>query len=462
MAGASLAHISERILNRPLLLHPQKILVIQSVLAGRIGLQDPGLSPEASQFTGETIDTDGTGKRTGRPMFRRTDAGVAIIDVLGTLVNRGAWIGASSGLTSYEGIQAQIAAVRADPNTHSVILDIASPGGEAVGAFETAAAVRDLAKSKRTVAVVNGMAASAAYAIASGATEIVTTETGVVGSIGVVLLHADYSAALAEDGIKPTLIFAGAHKVDGNPFEPLTDAVKTDLQAEVNAFYEKFLATVEAGRGSRTSRATARATEARTFIGDAAVKAGLADRVGTFESVLADLSSRKGSLSPSHPSQNRTSSMSHTAHYTAGDANERISAIVNHTSIKGSAARMSAAINLAISTPEMSVDGVVAFVTSHVGDSKSEIIAAATRQFAATNGAFNYNARRPVKIDANAIYEARRQATKDRSSNRLQTRLEDYDGAASSSGADMAGVDSRSIYEQRRTAMSSSRSSSEG
>ncbi|RWF97659.1 MAG: S49 family peptidase, partial [Mesorhizobium sp.] len=105
----------------------------------------------------------------------------------------------------------------ADPAVRSVILDMHSPGGEAVGAFETAALVRDLAARKRTVAVVNGMAASAMYAIASGANEIVTTETGIAGSIGVVLLHADFSRQLDRDGITPTLIHAGAHKVDANP-----------------------------------------------------------------------------------------------------------------------------------------------------------------------------------------------------------------------------------------------------
>ncbi|TIL81578.1 MAG: S49 family peptidase, partial [Mesorhizobium sp.] len=173
-------------------------------------------------------------------------------------------------------------------------LDMHSPGGEAVGAFETAALVRDLAARKRTVAVVNGMAASAMYAIGSGATEIVTTETGISGSIGVVLLHADFSRQLDREGITPTLIHAGAHKVDGNPFEPLSDAVREDLQAEVDAFYESFLVTVAKGRGNRLTAAAARKTEARTFIGQAAVDAGIADRVGSFELVLADLTRAPG------------------------------------------------------------------------------------------------------------------------------------------------------------------------
>src|SRR5690606_28979829 len=142
-----------------------------------------------------------------------------------------------------------------------------SPGGEAVGAFEMAARVRELRSKKRTVAVVNGMACSAAYALASGASEIVTTETGISGSIGVVLLHADVSRQLDREGITPTLIHAGSHKVDGNPFEPLTAEVRDDLQAEVNGFYDGFLTTVALGRGKRLTADAARATEARTKMG---------------------------------------------------------------------------------------------------------------------------------------------------------------------------------------------------
>jgi signal peptide peptidase SppA len=216
-------------------------------------------------------------------------------------------VGASSGLTSYEGISHQLKTAAADPAVQSIVLDLHSPGGEAVGAFEAAALVRQIAAQKRTIAVVNGMAASAAYAIASGANDIIVTETGVAGSIGVVMLHADFSRQLDREGVTPTLIHAGAHKVDGNPFEPLPDAVRTDLQAEVDAFYDSFLATVAKGRGSRLTAAAARKTEARTFIGKAAVAAGLADRVGTFETALAELTRARGQAQP----QNRRTSMDH-------------------------------------------------------------------------------------------------------------------------------------------------------
>jgi ClpP class serine protease len=137
--------------------------------------------------------------------------------------------------------------------------------------------------------VVNGMTASAAYAIASGARRIVTMPTGISGSIGVVLMHLDIAKALENEGLKPTLIFAGEHKIDGNPFEALPSDVRAELQREVSSFYDQFLETVALGRAS-LSEQRARATQARVYKGQDAVEAGLADAVGTFEDVLDELS----------------------------------------------------------------------------------------------------------------------------------------------------------------------------
>ncbi|MER9937426.1 S49 family peptidase [Mesorhizobium sp. M0088] len=393
-------------MNRPLLITPDKAQVIMSVLAGRIGIS----SPDATRFEGDNIERDADGKTVfgldawGDKVPKRkpynVKNGVGILTVTGSMVNRGAWVGASSGLTSYEGIQHQLKALATDDAVKSVILDLHTPGGEAVGAFETAALVRELSGQKRTVAIVNGMAASAGYAIAAGATEIVTTETGVGGSIGVVLMHADYSRALANEGISPTLIFAGAHKVDANPFEALSADVKADLQAEVNAFYDLFLKTVAKGRGNRLTAAMARKTEARTFIGQAAVDAGIADRLGSFESVLADLTRASGrstsqprrtSMSENNgaPAANEDAGIPKATHdaavkqaRTEGKAEgvaegtkagaeaerTRLSAIISADGIKGNAGRLSAALELATESPEMAAEKVVAFAAKNIAE----------------------------------------------------------------------------------------------
>jgi ClpP class serine protease len=112
----------------------------------------------------------------------------------------------------------------------------------------------------------------------------------VVGSIGVVMTHMDRSRQLERSGVKPTLIYAGAHKVDGNPFGPLSENVQADLQAEVRKFYDQFVSLVDRGRAGMTEQAI-RDTEARTYIGQDAIERGLADRMASLDEVLNDLSS---------------------------------------------------------------------------------------------------------------------------------------------------------------------------
>lgn len=280
-----LHRIAARVLNRPLLIVPHNAEIICSVLAERIGVEPmaalPERKPRASRFKGEAVH-DGAGI-----IYNRIDD-TAVVTVEGELVNRGAWIGADSGLTSYEGIDAQLRAAATDPKVRQILLDIESPGGEAVGAMELAATVRKVDKDKPVYAIANGMAASAAYAMASGARRLFTTPSAITGSIGVVLLHLDRSKELEKRGIKPTLIFAGAHKVDGHPFGPLPDTVTEDLKAEVSAFYDQFVKTVAAGRPGLTEDAI-RATEARTFMGEDAVSKGIADAVSSFDEALVEV-----------------------------------------------------------------------------------------------------------------------------------------------------------------------------
>ncbi len=290
---APLLHLADRALNRPLVIHPDKAAIIMDVLSGRIGIDGPDLgamSPEASRFYGSTRREDGSYS------MNRVAGGVAVIPIIGTLVNRGAWIGTSSGLVSYEGIGAQIREAAADPAVTSVILDIDTPGGEAGGITGLAGQIAALAKSKRVVAVVNDTACSGGYWIASAADEIIVSETSVVGSIGVLMLHINRAGEMQQKGWAPTFIHAGAHKVDGHSLGPLPDGVRADVQQSVDALYDRFVIAVGAGRGAKFSADQARATEARVFQGQAAIAAGLADRFGTFESVLAELQSRRTNL----------------------------------------------------------------------------------------------------------------------------------------------------------------------
>lgn len=288
-----LPHLADRVVGRPLLLHPDKIQVILWALQGRIGLHmdTEALQAEsthqldASQLAPQPEASRFRGRRSNHGPYR-IENGAAILPIVGSLVNRGAWVGAYSGLVSYEGIEAQLDAALADNAVSHIVLDIDSPGGEATGMFRLAEKLRAARQQKPITAFVNDMAASAAYGIAASTSRIVVSPSSIVGSIGVVMVHLDRSAEFEKKGQRPTLIFAGAHKVDGHPFAALPENVRADLQTEVEKFYALFVASVAAGRPQFSDDAI-RATEARTFLGEEAVKLGLADAIGSFEDALA-------------------------------------------------------------------------------------------------------------------------------------------------------------------------------
>jgi signal peptide peptidase SppA len=267
-----LPHLASRLFGAPLLVHRAKLDVILAVLGDRLNIHPPA------------ADLALTGTRAALPGA----PGIAVIPVHGTLVKRTAGLEAASGLTSYTEITAMLETALDDPQVAGILLDIDSPGGEASGSFELARRVREASAVKPVWAVANDAAYSAAYAIAAAANRIIVTETGGVGSIGVIALHIDQSVKDANEGYRYTAVTAGTHKNDFSPHQPLTDEAKAELQAEVDRLYGLFVEHVASMRTLGSD--DVRSTEAGLYFGANAIAAGLADAVGTFESALTDFS----------------------------------------------------------------------------------------------------------------------------------------------------------------------------
>lgn len=212
--------------------------------------------------------------------------GVAVIPVHGLLLNR---FGDSYGyVTGYTFIRRQRDLAMADPDVKLVIYDVNSGGGEAAGNFELAQESFDMRGTKPTFAIVNSNCYSAAFAFASAADKIYVTPSGGAGSIGVVATHFDVSKMLDNYGIKVTFIHAGEHKVDGNSFEPLSDEVKADIQARVDATYGRFVDLVAQNRGLDPK--VVRDTQARCYSAQDALALGLIDGVASPMEALALIS----------------------------------------------------------------------------------------------------------------------------------------------------------------------------
>lgn len=218
-----------------------------------------------------------------------TDAGVAIVPVIGPLVARHDWLSALFGASSYGEIGDAVEGAAADPAVRAILLELDSPGGEVGGLFDLVEELSAFRKEagKPLWAVASENALSASYAIASAAERLYVTRTGEVGSVGVIAVHIDESAADAMAGLKWTLIHAGARKVDGNPHQPLSATAHADMQADVDALHAELIEIVARNRGR--SLDAVRSTEAAIYRGARGVEIGFADRIGTIERALADL-----------------------------------------------------------------------------------------------------------------------------------------------------------------------------
>lgn len=235
----------------------------------------PARSAEATDATEQTCAAffGSNEHASGKPFIFA--GGIAVIPVYGALLHRDPWC--DRWATGYDYISSRVGAALGDDEVKGIIFDINSYGGHVAGNFELCEMIREARGKKPMAAVVDSRALSGGYSIASAVGKIYATPSADVGSIGVVMLHMSYEKMMQEWGVKPTFIYSGKHKVDGNPYEDLPEDVRKALQVSVERSYEKFVALVSTNRNM--SAEAVRATEARVYDADEALAAGLIDAV---------------------------------------------------------------------------------------------------------------------------------------------------------------------------------------
>jgi signal peptide peptidase SppA len=227
------------------------------------------------------------GKSGDEAPYEITEDGTAIVKVAGPLMKSPDFFDRLFGAVGYEDIQRAVLAAIDDQRVNGIVLDIDSPGGTVNGADETAEMIFNARGQKPIVAFSSGMMASAAYMVGSAADKIVVGKNAELGSIGVLMIHTDYSKAMEKVGVKRTYLKAGRFKALGNPAEPLSDAAREVFQAELNHIYGNFIDTVALNRDVESEKVRADMADGRIFIGNQAVGVGLADEVGNLQTALA-------------------------------------------------------------------------------------------------------------------------------------------------------------------------------
>lgn len=287
MTDHNMPNIAQRMFGAPLMIEPGKAETIARAFGPRIlGQVSPPMGSEHGDVAANVMRSAGSILNEGLSNYTVAERegyikhqGVAVIEVIGTLVRRGSWLGQSSGMTSYEGLRAQLKAAAADRDMKAIALEFDSPGGEAAGTFELADLVREINSIKPVYGFCAEYAYSAAYAMASQCQFLTVPEYGGAGSIGVIMMHVDQSRALEKEGLTVSIIRSGARKAEGNSAEPLPEELRDEWQTECDAMRVSFADLVGRGRGDRFDMASALKTEAKAYSGPEAVRLGLADRV---------------------------------------------------------------------------------------------------------------------------------------------------------------------------------------
>ncbi len=210
--------------------------------------------------------------------------GIAVIRVQGALIHNLGW--SSSNYTGYDVIKRKVAFAMQDKDVKGVFLPFHTPGGSVYGCPDTGDLIHQCSKIKPVWTLSEDMAYSAGQWLHSQGTRRLITQSGGLGSVGVVVAHADMSKMLDDWGINMTLLFDGKHKVDGNPYEALSKSVQEKILADCKKTRGNFASVV--ARGTGMSIGDVLNTEAECYTGQDAVEIGFAEEVVSSNTILSE------------------------------------------------------------------------------------------------------------------------------------------------------------------------------
>lgn len=212
---------------------------------------------------------------------------VAVLSVEGPLFRYANIFTAISGATSIEMLAKEFDAALSDPRVESILLNINSPGGEADGVGEMAALIYDARGKKPITAYVGGIGASGGYWLASAASRVVMHETAMVGSIGIVANLIDTREAQAKAGIKRYEIVSSCSP--DKRVDIATDQGQAKMLEMVDAMAEVFVGRVAQYRSTTPENVISSYGKGFVHAGRKALAAGMADSLGSYEAVVAEL-----------------------------------------------------------------------------------------------------------------------------------------------------------------------------
>lgn len=278
--------LTQKLYNQPHLMEAKSFEAIMSYLDHR--------------NSGQAVLQDSEDERSNKShLMYNPDSKVGMLSVEGPLTYKPVtMMGFDCGGANYQAMKADMDAL-AEQGMKTLVLNVDSGGGEAYQVFETAQYIRDVANAKgiQILSYIDGMSASAAYALTSVSDQVIVNPQAEVGSIGVVVRLMNDSKALEKEGYERTFVYAGGSKVPFAKDGSFREDFISDIQSKVDTLYESFTEFVAEHRN--ISVETVRSTEAKTFLPKEALSLGLADAVMTHEefySHLADVAQKENNM----------------------------------------------------------------------------------------------------------------------------------------------------------------------
>ena len=215
----------------------------------------------------------------------------AIIKIKGPIFSQESFFSWLMGGINIEAISNYFQKAADSQDIENIILHIDSPGGDVTGINEFAQKVFNARNKKNIIAYVSGAAASAAYWIASAASQIIVDQTSELGSIGVIMGYSDTKKRDEKNGIiKHEIISSVSPLKRDNAGD---DTGKAVLQKRVDDLANVFVSEVAKNRNVGLNTVKENFGRGNEMIGNLAVQSGMADKIGSLDSILDEFSKNK-------------------------------------------------------------------------------------------------------------------------------------------------------------------------
>lgn len=216
--------------------------------------------------------------------------GVGVMSIRGGLWDKANWMTRWIGIATYEDIQLSLAAAAEDSDIKVVLQNWDSPGGMAKGCKKCADFTRKFAETVKPVySFTEGLAASAALWNYSAALGHFADPEAELGSIGVIMVHSEYTEMDKQLGITRKVFRSAPYKALGGPYEKLTEEGEKEIQDSLDRLHEQFATSVAELSGIPQTRMDKKIATGKVFLAKEAQELGLVDKLLSIDEVVRKL-----------------------------------------------------------------------------------------------------------------------------------------------------------------------------